>query len=79
MRKIVAAVTFLLTAASATTHGEQIEPGKTGEALLNSLQAQYRPSTVLGYRPAREKMFAEIDNKNGKVRLVYTLTINHIS
>lgn len=57
---------------TAIASGETIEHGKTGEELLDALRAAYAPSTVLGYRPSREKMFGEVDNENGKVRLVYT-------
>lgn len=50
------------------TQAEQL----SGEDLRAELLRQIQGHTCLGYRPAREKMFGEIDNRNGYVRCVYT-------
>ena len=55
-----------------TILAQVIEPELTGENLINALRQKYSPQMVLSYHDAREKMFEDIDNKNGKVRLVYT-------
>ncbi|MEC5129011.1 endonuclease [Verrucomicrobiales bacterium BCK34] len=52
--------------------GQQIHPELTGEQLLEQLRRDYTPHTTLSYRGAREEMFSNIDNREGKVRLVYT-------
>ena len=72
MKKRIPLTCLSLLLTAATAYGESIEPGKSAEALLDALQARYTPTTVLGYQPARAKMFAQIDNRNGKVLLVYT-------
>ncbi|MCR9772131.1 endonuclease [Vibrio harveyi] len=53
-------------------HAEMIAPDLTGETLLDKLRQEYKPQNTLNYRNARKAMFSEIDNENGKVRLVYT-------
>ena len=55
-----------------TWSAEVIQPGKTGEQLRESLRSGFSSQTILSYRDARKAMFGEIDNVDGKVRLVYT-------
>lgn len=52
--------------------GEEIAVGKTGEELRAVLRAEFSPTQTLSYKNARKKMFSQIDNNGGKVRLVYT-------
>ncbi len=72
MKKRIPLTCLSLLLAAAAACGEPIEPEKSAEALLDALQTRYTPTTVLGYRPTREKMFTQIDNTNGKILLVYT-------
>jgi endonuclease I len=62
---------FLITICS-TIFSQTIFPGQTGQQLLNSLVAQYKPSSVLGYNDARDKMYAIIYNVNDTLECVYT-------
>lgn len=64
----------ILLATCSLLVAEDIAPGKSGEELISFLQSHYRPTNSLGYRGAREKMFGTIDNRDGKVRCVYTGT-----
>ncbi len=50
----------------------QILPSLTGEALVDQLVANFRPTRVLDYDSTRDKMFGQIDNQGGKVFTVYT-------
>jgi len=43
-----------------------------GEELFESLNETYKPAFVLGFGPARDVMFAEIDSKNNVLTCVYT-------
>ena len=45
---------------------------KSGIELKNSLKQYLEGHTVLSYKEAREKMFGEIDNYDGKVECIYT-------
>ena len=59
-----------------------IFPTLSGQELLDSLEAYYKPSTTLGYSAAREIMFTILDNHNDSVRCVYTgytIYLNHNS
>ncbi len=51
---------------------ETIFPGLTGQELIDSLRANYKPATVLSYDDARDTMFAVIDNYNDSIRCVYS-------
>ena len=51
---------------------EVIGPGKSGSELRELLRQNFTPARSLSYSDARERMFSDIDNVNGKVRLVYT-------
>ncbi len=54
-----------------TTSGT-LFPGLTGEQLIDSLVANYKPQTVLSYDDARDTMFAVIDNHEDSVSCVYS-------
>ncbi len=49
-----------------------IFPGLSGQELLDSLVANYKPPFVLSYATARDSMYAYIDNHNDSVSGVYT-------
>ncbi len=51
---------------------EAILPGLRGDALVVALRQRYSPREKLSYREARQRMFAEIDNRSGGVILVYS-------
>ncbi|MFZ0390290.1 MAG: endonuclease [Calditrichia bacterium] len=75
-RGMVAAILLLVFPLPA----QPLFPGTSGEALIDSLTARYRPSATLGYSAAREIMFSEIDNHNDSVTCVYTgyrIYLNH--
>ena len=46
--------------------------GLDSEELVRVLGEEYRPSQVLNYRKAREKLFDELRRKDGRLKLVYT-------
>ena len=50
----------------------QIEPGKMGEELITALQQTYTPSSTLGYGPARDILYSEIDNVGNDLFGIYT-------
>lgn len=50
----------------------QIEPGKMGEELIIALQQTYTPSSTLGYGPARDILYSEIDNVGNDLFGIYT-------
>ena len=68
----LSALAVLMLLQTFAVHAEIIEPGKTGRALIEALRAVYAPRQTLSYSQARERMFAEIDNIQGVVRLIYT-------
>ncbi|MGK0190139.1 MAG: endonuclease I [Verrucomicrobiales bacterium] len=51
---------------------DQIHPGVAGEELINRLRQDYQRTRDLSYTDARQEMFTSIDNRDGKVILVYT-------
>ena len=51
---------------------QSIFPTLSGQVLLDSLVARYKPSFTLGYTPARDVMFGILDNHNNHVTCVYT-------
>ena len=67
-------LSFLITILAIVTllAQETIFPGLTGQELIDSLRANYKPATVLNYDDARDVMFSEIDNYNDSVRCVYS-------
>jgi len=57
-----------------------IFPSLSGQELLDSLVARYKPASVLDYTAAREVMFTILDNHNDSVTCVYTgytIYLNH--
>ncbi len=50
----------------------QIEPGKMGEELITALQNTYTPSSTLGYGPARDILYSEIDNVGNDLFGIYS-------
>jgi len=50
----------------------QIEPGKMGAELITALQNTYTPSSTLGYGPARDILYSEIDNVGNDLFGIYT-------
>ncbi len=51
---------------------QTIFPGLTGQVLMDSLVARYKPSATLDYTQARSVMFTELNNQNDTVTCVYT-------
>ena len=50
----------------------QIEPGKMGPELISALQQTYTPSSTLGYGPARDILYSQIDNVGNDLFGIYT-------
>ncbi len=63
---------LILLGTSLFSQQESIFPDLTGQQLIDSLRAYYKPAHVLSYDDARDKMFGEIDNYNDSVRCVYS-------
>jgi len=58
---------------------EIIEPCKFGQPLIEYIQDEYTPSNPLGYGPARDILYSEIDNVGLNLSAVYTdftITLN---
>lgn len=56
-----------------TLPGQEILfPGTIGDALLDSLVANFKPTGALSYSDARNHMFRTIDNEGDSVRCIYT-------
>ena len=51
---------------------ELIAPDLDSQELIEYLNLNYKTDTVLGYGPARDIMYSEIDNNNGEVFGIYT-------
>jgi endonuclease I/type IX secretion system substrate protein len=49
-----------------------IEPCKFGQPLIDALQAAYTPDNPLGYGPARDILYSEIDNNGMELSCIYT-------
>lgn len=63
---------FILFSTALPVASQTIFPGLSGQQLLDSLVARYKPAYTLGYTPARETMFTVIDNHGDSVRAVYS-------
>ena len=48
------------------------EPCKYGQPLINAIQTTYTPSQTLGYGPARDILYSEIDNVGNDLFGIYT-------
>ncbi len=80
--KLFVRTVFVLTVWSGFSFAQTIFPSLSGQELLDSLKAYYKPATVLGYTAAREVMFTILDNHNDSVTCVYTgytIYLNHNS
>ncbi|MEM6327209.1 MAG: endonuclease, partial [Bacteroidota bacterium] len=73
MLRLTWALALLLLATPAVAQGGTVlYPSLTGTALRDAVRADYAPSQVLGYGPARDAMFAWEQSQFGRLRGVYT-------
>ncbi len=63
---------ILFTFFNAYAQHQDVLPNESGDQLLKDLEIQYKPETVLDYGAARNMLYGKIDNKNGKLKGVYT-------
>ena len=70
--KIILSLCFIFSFLITHAQQQDVLPNESGDILLQHLEEQYKPQTVLDYGAARNKMYGDIDNKNGKVKCVYT-------
>lgn len=78
MRYLLTIITLFLSL-SVYAQTDSIFPAKSGEALIDDLQANYSITTPLSYNVARDHMYGDIDNHDGKITGVYsgfTVTAN---
>ncbi len=68
----IGALAIGLTAHVAHSDVDSVAPELHGVALRQYLRKHYVPERSLSYKSARRQMFSRIDNRDGKVRLVYT-------
>jgi uncharacterized protein len=57
---------------SGSALAQSIFPDQTGKALQSSLLAKYKPSKTLSYKTASDKIYSDIDVRDGMVSCVYT-------
>lgn len=62
---------FTLNSLMAQSH-EPVFPFLEGEELIDKLQEEFRPFSVLSYKDARNLLYRELFNKNDSVACVYT-------
>jgi len=63
----------LLAALVATAQPERpIYANLEGEALFQAIQLAYQPRELLGYGPARDLMYGQIDNRRDSVTCIYS-------
>ncbi|HKK78188.1 MAG TPA: endonuclease, partial [Phaeodactylibacter sp.] len=72
MRHIAIALLLSLPFLATAQLHEPVLPGLEGGTLLQSLQDQYRPNSVLPYNRVRDTLFRNIDARNDTLRCVYT-------
>jgi len=66
-------LTFISILLSIGVFGQEIiEPCKFGQPLIDELQNQFTPNNPLGYGPARDILYSEIDNEGFDLSGVYT-------
>ncbi len=70
--KILITISFFFLSFIALAQHQDVLSTESGDILLQHLKEQYKPSKVLDYGAARNKMYGEFDNKNGKIKCVYT-------
>ncbi len=63
---------FVLLIFLAPLAAQEIFPNLSGQILLDSLVARYKPSYTLSYSTARDRMYALIDNHEDSVHCVYS-------
>lgn len=51
---------------------EPLFPGDSGQPLLQEVALEFRPSSTLSYKNARDLMYSNLDNEGGKVSGIYT-------
>lgn len=51
---------------------ETLFPGDSGQSLLQKVALEFRPSRTLSYKKARDLMYSNLDNEDGKVFGIYT-------
>ncbi len=69
--KYISALFFTLCAINLFAQ-ELIEPCKFGQPLIDALQDSYTPDNPLGYGPARDILYSEIDNNGLELSGIYT-------
>ncbi len=72
MKKILFFIFFSQLVLLPLAAQQSIFPNLTGQQLIDSLRAYYKPSSVLSYDEARDVMFSVIDNYNDSVSCVYS-------
>jgi len=65
-------ILFLLTYSSFLSGQSIIEPCKTGQSLIDAVRATYQPDSTLGYGPARDTLYSQIDNNGLELSGIYT-------
>lgn len=63
---------ILLLSVKLLTAQEIIEPCKFGQPLIDALQTAYTPGNPLGYGPARDILYSQIDNNGNDLSGIYT-------
>ncbi len=63
---------FLLFNIPMQAQQQLIEPCKFGQPLIDALQDAYTPAATLGYGPARDILYSEIDNVGLDLSCIYT-------
>ncbi|NRA52061.1 MAG: endonuclease [Phaeodactylibacter sp.] len=63
---------FLFFFSDLSAQGTVLFPNLTEKTLLSSVQQNYTPEQVLGYGPARDVMYGEIDNRRDTVCGIYS-------
>lgn len=71
MKILITIALFFLSFIALAQH-QDVFPTESGDLLLKHLKEQYKPMEVLDYGAARNKMYGKFDNKNGKIKCVYT-------
>lgn len=69
---LAALAVFLAPGLPAQPGNQNIFPGLTGQELLDSLNAAYKPAAVLNYDHARDTLFGVIYNVNDSLSCVYS-------
>lgn len=68
----LALVLLCILSATSWVSGQQIHPGISGAALEDLLRRDFSPASPLSYTDAKQAMFSRVDNRGGRVRLLYT-------